>query len=257
MVVVKLPRPLAIAIIVVAVVFCTIAKFDSPPEPSTTSSYKTNVAQSSFLSADEVAPIIIASKNKTKATIWHYPSQCKICVRLDYNWCPHPDLLGRISGSSLAVLDDWRKIQSRNIIHHENGTIWDTAYCGSYKNAWLPPGKYNLEIIVVVCSSFGLTSPMRIINFTKWLDYDFKNDCLEDPQNSQITLSSSSLTVESEISRVPEDNREKLLKGHWNMDKRRDTHFKEPMSTRYQPQNCRGQQAKLERCTSPMNNSHF
>jgi hypothetical protein len=108
-----------------------------------------------------------------------------------------------------------------------------------------------LEIIVVVCSGFGLSSPMRIINFTKRLEYDFKNDCLEDPKSSQITWSSSSLIIETEISRVPDD-KEESLEGSW-MDTSAD--FK-PMSTRYQPQNCRGERLP-KRCTSPMSNSRF
>jgi hypothetical protein len=234
---------LRIQAVAIAVVLYTIAKFTSPPpEPSTTSSYK--------------GPQRIIASNKTKTAIWHYPSYREICVKWDYSQtqCPHPDLLGRISGSSLAVLDDW-KDQSR-IVHHKDGTVFDTLYCGSYKNAWLPPGRYNLEIIVVVCSSFGLSSPMRINNFTKWLEYDFKNDCLEDPMNSQITSSSSSLIIETEISRIPEGNKGESLEGRWRMeDKSADYNYK-PMSTRYQPQNCRDKRLP-ERCTTPMNNSNF
>ena len=197
-------------------------------------------------STDAQAIEIISSK-KTK--IWHYPSHREICLQMDYATmvalCPHPDLMGRISGSSLAVLDEWE--------YHPSVFNVNDLYCGSYKNVWLPPGQYNLEIIVVICNSFGLTSPMRTMNFTKWLEYDFKKDCLEDPARSQITSSSSTLTIEAEVSSTSED-KEQLQEGRWTIDKSKSANYG-PLSTRYQPQDCRGEIS--ERCAVPMNNSHL
>eukprot|EP00985_Skeletonema_marinoi_P013729 scaffold6852_cov201-Skeletonema_marinoi.AAC.1 len=177
---------------------------------------------------------------------------------MDYVACPNPDLMGRISGSSLAVLDEWG-YQSRSM-HHENGTdfIVNDLYCGSYKNAWLPPGQYDVEIIVVLCNSFGLTSPMRETNFTKWLEYDFKNDCLEDPASNQLTSSSSTLTIEEEVSRVSDD-KEQLPEGRWTLEDKSADYGYMPLRTRYQPKGCwpNANEVLPERCTVPMNETRF
>jgi hypothetical protein len=138
--------------VAIAVVLHFMAKLNSPPKHSTTSSYETNVTQSSSSLSVEVAQAIIAS-NKTKTAIWHFPSHREICVKLDYARCPHPDLLGKISGSSLAVLDDWKN-QSR-IVPHKNGTVFDTLYCGSYKNAWLPPGHTTWKLLLLFVLALG------------------------------------------------------------------------------------------------------
>eukprot|EP00985_Skeletonema_marinoi_P028074 scaffold23958_cov98-Skeletonema_marinoi.AAC.1 len=229
--------------------------FSTPPQQqhrTTTSSYhntEQNLRRRHILiapSTDAQAIEIISSK---KTAIWHYPSHREICLQMDYTTmvatCPHPDLMGRISGSSLAVLDKWE--------YHPSVFNVNDLYCGSYKNVWLPPGQYNLEIFVVLCNSFGLTSPMRTKNFTKWLEYDFKKDCLEDPARNQITSSSSTLTIETEVSRVFND-KELLPEGGWMMDKSKSANYG-PLRTRYQPQDCRGEIS--ERCAVPMNNSHL
>ena len=208
-----------VGIVIVAVLSITITYnntklFITPPQQHRVRSYNEQNLQFSQKSPS-VGAIEIISSNST--TIWHNPSNREICLRMDYVACPNPDLMGRISGSSLAVLDEWG-YQSRSM-HHENGTdfIVNDLYCGSYKNAWLPPGQYDVEIIVVLCNSFGLTSPMRETNFTKWLEYDFKNDCLEDPASNQLTSSSSTLTIEEEVSRVSDD-KEQLPEGRWTLE---------------------------------------
>eukprot|EP00984_Skeletonema_dohrnii_P037939 scaffold40596_cov389-Skeletonema_dohrnii-CCMP3373.AAC.2 len=116
--------------------------FITPPQQHGVRSYNEQNLQFSQISHSVGAKAIeIISSNRT--TIWHYPSNREICLRMDNVACPHPDLMGRISGSSLAVLDEWGH-QSRSM-HHENGTdfIVNDLYCGSYKNAWLPPGQYD------------------------------------------------------------------------------------------------------------------
>ena len=236
-------------VLVAFVIFNDTKLFSTPPQQQYHTSSYHNTEQNLRRhipippSTDAQAIEIISSK---KTTIWHYPSHREICLQMDYNaTCPHPDLMGRISGSSLALLDEWE--------YHPSVFNVNDLYCGSYKNVWLPPGQYNLEIIVVLCNSFGLTSPMRTKNFTKWLEYDFKKDCLEDPARNQITSSSSTLTIETEVSSTSE-GKEQLQEGHWMMDKSKSANYG-PLSTRYQPQDCRDEIS--ERCAVPMNNSHL
>ena len=208
---------------------------------------------------DGARAIEIIATNETR--IWHLPSHHKICLQMDhskfYTSCPYPDLMGRISGSSLAILDEWEFLLSQRM-HHNDGTDFIADLnCGSYKHAWLPPGQYDLEIIVIFCNSFGLTSPLLQLttNSTaeQWLEYDFKRDCLEDPAKNRLTSSSSTFTVEARgVSRVSSNNKTHLMEGSWRIDTGADYG---PLSTRYQPQNCRRKHE--ERCTAPMNNSHL
>ena len=203
--------------------------------------------------------IKIASTNNT--IIWHLPSSHEVCVKLDVASCPYPDLIGRISGSTIAHLDGWER-RNRTIYHEHGGgseEIHEQLTCGSYKNSWLSPDEYNLEIIVILCDSFGLASPKLARNYSQWLEYDFKQICLKDPARNKITLGSSTLTVVDEVSRIDSfhGDENEFMDGRWVMNN--NTVMRGPLSTRYQPQDCRSEdeQDELpERCIGPMNNDY-
>jgi len=77
----------------------------------------------------------------------------------------------------LAVLEWNEEVSSRSTI----------VYCGSYKNSWLPPSEYFLEVIVIHCKDFGVTALKSESNMDEVLKFDFAHECLEDPRIDQIT----------------------------------------------------------------------
>lgn len=184
------------------------------------------------------------------SAIWHYPTNQDICVHLGEGArCPNPDFVGRLSGESFAMLE-WKQIvEASNHPHFLYGNE-GTVHCGSYAKEWIVPGTYSLDIIVVFCNSYGITSPNMTSDYNGWLKYDFANECLEEPGAWRITDDSAFITIDAEISK------EDMMQGRWTHNNY-GNNITKPLYTRYQPQFCRehhiGKSVPLpERCAIPM-----
>jgi hypothetical protein len=171
------------------------------------------------------------------AEIWHDPNDGAVCVHLKHDArCPYPAFRGRLSGPALAMLE-WNEKDDYN----RNGTV----YCGYYKDGWLLPGKYFLDVIVLFCSDFGVDA-LRRQNESEWLSYNFKSDCMEAPTSNRITGAESYVSVEQLYSGMGN-----LHGGRWVSKETKTTN---PLHTRYQPQDCR-RNPQLPRCAVPMNDT--
>ena len=175
---------------------------------------------------------------KDLSAVWHDIDQHSVCVRLrEGSRCPHPSLVGRLSGPMLAMLE-WSELLS-----HDNSKT--TVYCGSYKNSWLLPGVYFLEVIIIHCNGFGVTAFKQNNNNETMLKFDFVHECLEDPDNNHVTDTSAFISIRKEIYGIGVSS-----KGHWVSE------VALPLHTRYQPQECR-EEKLAEKCRVAMNNTHF
>lgn len=151
--------------------------------------------------------------------------------------CPHPSLVGRLSGPLLTVLE-WSQVLS------QDKQDQSTVYCGSYKNSWLLPGVYFLEVLIIHCNGFGVTAFERENKSGTMLKFDFTHECLEDPDNNRITDKSTFIPIKMEIDGIGVSS-----KGHWVSESAL------PMYTRYQPNECRGTNLP-DKCAVAMNNTH-
>ena len=165
--------------------------------------------------------------------------------------------MGRLPGPMLAVLDWNQEVTAPSSPQNNNHqSTTEITYCGSYNNSWLHPGSYLIEVIIVHCNDFGVTA-LKGDNVTESLNFDFAHECMEDPMNHRLTSESAFVSINSEISGTGLSSM-----GHWVSDTAR------PLYTRYQPQGCRSEDARLasighlptglpQRCTSIMNNDNL
>lgn len=183
-------------------------------------------------------------------SIRHEPTNSQVCIQFTpKSRCPHPSLVGRLSGKSITILN-W-----------ENEA---DGYCGSY--TFLENGRYFLEVLIIHCNGFGVTKIKGIKNNhpyfegldpNDWLRYDFSGECMEDPTRNRITGDSTYITVtDHEDTGMP-------IRGKWVLKDEvlyNDPNFQVmPWYTRYQPQNCREKDVDYNspRCKVPMDNSMF
>eukprot|EP00526_Cylindrotheca_closterium_P009839 CAMPEP_0113638190 /NCGR_PEP_ID=MMETSP0017_2-20120614/19997_1 /TAXON_ID=2856 /ORGANISM="Cylindrotheca closterium" /LENGTH=417 /DNA_ID=CAMNT_0000549267 /DNA_START=502 /DNA_END=1751 /DNA_ORIENTATION=+ /assembly_acc=CAM_ASM_000147 len=177
---------------------------------------------------DNVLPTIPRNENSTIATdiirIWHDPHGRSVCVHLkEHARCPHPSLLGRLSGPALAILD-WKEM--------ETTSTTGTVLCGNYGNKWLDAGEYFVEIIILYCEDFGVGALGRM-NKTEWLEAGFATRCVEDAMNNRITSKDES-TIEISS---PTGGSGNYRIGRWV---RRKGLPLQPLFTRSQPKECFG-----------------
>ncbi len=174
--------------------------------------------------------------------ILHYPELSMIEIHLkNSRRCDSPSFRGRISGQRLSMLD-W---SDGNVLQTDDGSL---IIGGSYYN--LPPGKYFLEIIALMCSEIKY-------------EEDFSEICLEDPAHHRVTVDDAVIEVievrqDSVVTSSTRSDYEEL--GEWVYDeqklkpnhKRKSTKVKPvpiPVYTRFQPQNCRDGNKTLPRCS--------
>mmetsp|Transcript_17409 Transcript_17409/g.42659 ORF Transcript_17409/g.42659 Transcript_17409/m.42659 type:complete len:472 (+) Transcript_17409:394-1809(+) len=168
------------------------------------------------------------NENSTISTdinrVWHDPQSRSVCVHLKEDArCPHPALLGRLSGPALAILD-WKEMEAKD-------TTAGTVLCGDYSKKWLDAGEYFVEIIVLYCEEFGVGAMERMSNETAWLGAESATRCVEDIRNNRIT-SKSENTIE--ISSPMEGSGNYRI-GRWV---RRKGVPLRPLFTRFQPKEC-------------------
>lgn len=200
--------------------------------------------------ANEPIPI---NPNSTMASdiikIWHDPNIAAICIRLDENaQCPYPTFQGRLSGPSLAILENWESIE----ITDKGSLSAATVHCGSYKDSWMIPDEnYFVEVVALYCNDFGVAALKRRNNShqSEWLSYNFKQDCVEDPDSSRITESFASIPI------ATTSNNKQI--GHWVKDQKDSNHdIMEPLQMRYQGRGCRNDPT-VPRCIASANDTAF
>ncbi len=141
--------------------------------------------------------------------------------------CNQPVVRGRLSGSSLSIIEKWEISQDHDKL------------VGRYHVPF--SGKHYIEIIGIMCND---------IDF----DEDFIQLCLIDPEFHRITADGAFINVTlSSSSSLSEDQR-KLDNNDFNSDSRlgywfeqatnkgshnTDNRIQKPLYTRYQPQGCR------------------
>ncbi|KAL3926917.1 MAG: hypothetical protein SGBAC_013288 [Bacillariaceae sp.] len=193
------------------------------PIPSSTANW-TTVEELHELPIDEKSTI---ASDIDK--IWHDMATKSICVGLkNDSRCPHPALLGRLSGPALALLD-WSERPSTS--DSDGGTL----LCGDYSSQWLDAGYYFVEIIVLFCEDFGVTSlQQRAQDQDAWLDADRTSKCVEDARYNRIT-SKEGRTIINIPSSV--EGKGSYRRGRWV----RKPHLPlQALFTRYQPMECAG-----------------
>ncbi|CAJ1962048.1 unnamed protein product [Cylindrotheca closterium] len=182
-------------------------------------------------------PSIPTNPNSTVDTdivrIWHDPYSGSVCIHLKEDArCPHPALLGRLSGPALAILD-WKELEI-------DGAVAGTMLCGSYSNKWLDAGEYFLEIIVLYCEDFGVGTIGRIHdnNITAWFNTTLRCN-VEDPMNNRITSKTNSTILITS----PTSGTGNYRIGRWV---RRKGLPLRPLFTRSQPKPCFGKRLSAE-----------
>ena len=190
-------------------------------------------------------------------SIIHIPHEGKIVVNfrdsIDRK-CLNPRIFGRLSGQHLSMIHWDRDIedkmrddiprQNRRQLTFDNNTRTDVI-TGHY----LVPsqGRYYIEIIGLLCNDFPF-------------DVDFNPICLEDVDHNHLTEAGSFIDVTTgpvtrniTASEVNSPSGNMLLNarkepvGYWKWTN--STLDPVPMTTRYQGQNCRGQDnSKEDRC---------
>lgn len=177
--------------------------------------------------------------------ILHNHNRAEVCVHFKQgSRCPHPSLVGRLSGKTVAMLK-WSQSNFQTVFHKGvNITDSSTTYCGSYADEWLTVGTYFLEIIIINCNGFGVTTLDRILSnpnhtmteIQEWHSFDFTYECVEDPTKHRLTGDATFLTFAAERMGTRDF-------GHWvlsNASKYNDFGFiPQPWFTRFQPQECR------------------
>mmetsp|Transcript_31203 Transcript_31203/g.67452 ORF Transcript_31203/g.67452 Transcript_31203/m.67452 type:complete len:531 (+) Transcript_31203:93-1685(+) len=187
--------------------------------------------------------------------IWHNRRNSAVCLRWNITArCPHPSLVGRLSGQALSVLEwDQKEISP---MHSINSQLQDESivYCGSYKDSWLLQGTYFLEVLIIHCNGFGSDllkrekyRPISRMVGTEKLQFDFAEECLEDPERNRITAKMASIVVKNKVVGKGESS-----EGHWVS---LGTEAVYPFYSRYQPQGCRGDDLP-NNCKVAMDNTH-
>jgi hypothetical protein len=159
-------------------------------------------------------------------------------------------LVGRLSsGKAIAILE-WRMARNPTL-DIQNGTV----YCGSYKNSWLDPGIYFIEVIILHCNGFGMKALDVIMSnpehtaedLQQWRAYDFTHECVEDPARNRLTGSTAFLSIDSMNIGV-NAGRWVLVNG---TNKSNGSNYStiQPWFTRYQPPECK-QNIKTAVCTN-------
>lgn len=170
-------------------------------------------------------------------SIVHIADEAKILVYLHSNrtTCIEPQLIGRLSGYFLSKIKwSYQHVTNHNVI------------VGRYT---VPsPGNYFLEIIVTMCQALDM-------------DTDATNVCLIDPSQHRLTMDNATLDAALITTNNNNNNAEGI--GFWynknevTMDTTDATSSIKPLFTRYQPQNCRGDNAALDRCKIPTDVTRF
>lgn len=159
--------------------------------------------------------------SKDISRIWHEPGRRRVCVEMKKGArCPHPALLGRLSGPSLSLLE-WT---DENL--HSSGNV----LCGSYGDRWIDTGNYFIEIIALYCDDFGVSKLERREDVTGWFNLDLTTKCVENAENNRIT------GIQSMI-HIPKSQRGSgdFQIGRWV---KRAELPPRPLFTRYQPAGC-------------------
>eukprot|EP00804_Cyclotella_cryptica_P004481 CCRYP_017635-RB/>CCRYP_017635-RB protein AED:0.04 eAED:0.04 QI:218/1/1/1/0.5/0.33/3/800/389 len=202
---------------------------------------------------DPVVKYLDINSNSTISSditaIWHNRETARVCVRFrEEARCPHPSLVGRLSGKSVVMLK-WAQVHV------------ETLYCGSYSNAWIDPGVYFLEIILIHCRDFGPLSLERSGKgqWLEWLAFNFTNECLENAANNRLTGNSTYISIPVSAKREGTGD---LAKGRWVFASNRTStdHLPRPWFSRRQPQGCRPEESndyQSDRCIVPMENSRI
>ena len=213
------------------------------------------------------AQFIPINSNATLAndieSILHFSSETlfEVQLRPSATRCPRPYLMGRLSGPALIMVDwEWKPQEEEE--EEEEGA---RVLVGHYS---VPlPGKYFIEIIAIHCDDFlrgipehdkrsdGENVPTTADNSIpqEWT-YNFKDVCVEDPWRHRITEDGISIAVDHRQVKSPESI---LPLGFWRHQKNieEDPHVtspSKPIYTRFQPQNCRSQDAPSY-CAEPTN----
>lgn len=185
--------------------------------------------------------------------IWHNQNLANVCLRLKVgSRCSHPSLIGRLHGKSIAMLE-WSLASSTDSPFIE--------YCGSYANAWLDPGTYFLEILIIHCNGFGTTALETIkteaVRVRKWLQFDYTYECVEDAAHNRITGTNTFLSITRSFYGAGDKHI-----GRWELLDESNyvsDNFPSQKFTRYQPQGCRENDPDhfLDKCQIPMHNTRL
>ena len=189
--------------------------------------------------------------------IWHNPDEAKVCVRFKPEArCPHPSLVGRISGQSVI------KLQWSQVAPVDNSF---TEYCGSYAHSWIDPGRFFLDIIIIHCNGFGITALERIqsqhlnprqmgSSIDDWLEFDYVHECLEDSLHSRLTAKNAFISIDTSYPGIDEHHM-----GHWALSNHKPNTKPRPHYTRHQPVGCREEDPdwSKHKCQAAMNNSRI
>lgn len=184
----------------------------------------------------EVTLVELSSNNSTLQSeivnITHIPSKSMIVIHFikdddttTIRKCHQPVVRGRLSGSSLSIIEEWEISQDHDKL------------VGRYH---VPSsGKYYIEIIGIMCNDIQY-------------DEDFTQLCLIDPDVHRITADGAfiNVTLSSSIS----EDQLRLNNNDFNSDSRlgywfeqattkgsqnTENRIQKPLYTRYQPQGCR------------------
>lgn len=183
--------------------------------------------------------------NSTMATdidsLMHFQNESKFVIRFsDQRNCSQPQLLGRLSGPALTKVN-WEKYHL-----HQNDTGADAVLGNKnhgddnvdynvlvgYYNVPVP-GRYFLEIIVLMCIEFQLET-------------DFTPVCIEDTHRHRLTLNGAFIQAN------PLQVDSQSIIGYWYNTLTNET--QKPLYTRYQPapEHCNG-----HNCTDIVDTSRF
>eukprot|EP00980_Cylindrotheca_fusiformis_P004175 scaffold909_cov135-Cylindrotheca_fusiformis.AAC.32 len=154
--------------------------------------------------------------------ITHLQAEAKVIIQLrSQRACRQPQLIGRLSGPALEKLV-WEKETSEDVM------------IGSYHAPI--PGRYFLEIIVIMC-----TAPEKQI--------DYRRICPVKPELHRLTIDEAFVDVVHVKPTI------EPRFGYWY---NKNQTMQDPLYTRYQPQGCRNGTAQAEpRCLDFMSVTRF
>mgnify|MGYP000417147745 CR=1 FL=1 len=156
-------------------------------------------------------------------SVRHLPELGQIEIILRENSkCPHPHLMGRLSGPALVMM----KFSTTNTSTSSSTTT--TTVVGSYTPVPLA-GRYFLEIIVVMCHDFSLD-----------LQFNFTKTCVEHPQRNRLLGDHAHIQIQIQR-HVPKKEpsssaSSSVWTGFWLHNAPNETYA--PVYTRYQPKEC-------------------
>ena len=172
-------------------------------------------------------------------SIVHLPEKSMIVINLKtQRECLEPHLIGRMSGPMLAKL-----------VWEEKGTSQKDSYVivGRYNLPSLLPGKYFLEILATMCNKLTVhTSNITSI-------------CMVDPSRQQLTEDGVFINVlPSSLSMLTDDENTRTIIGRWyDASPAGSDNTYLPLYTRFQPQNCMGDNSTSVRCSKATNLERF